>query len=89
MKIQLVGSEEVSAVTRELTGYGSVALTYARSGRRGDALDNCDNIRHTLYYLTDLMRAELTSNKAAVNGWHRRSRPRLRRLRLIRRRDRP
>ena len=89
MKVQLVGSEEVSDVTDRLRIEGSAAVTSANAGDAGKGLDACDNIRHTLYYLTDLMRAELTSNKAAVSGWHRRSRPRLRRLRLIRRRDRP
>jgi hypothetical protein len=77
MKTQLVGSEEVKEVTEKLTTGASAAMTNAEAGVRGKALDACDNIRHTLYYLTDLMRSELTSNKATVRQWHRRSRRRL------------
>lgn len=76
-KVQLEGSQEVSEVTERLTVEGSVALTHTGAGASGKALDACDNIRHTLYYLTDLMRSELTSNKAAVRPWHRRPRRRL------------
>ena len=72
LKVQLVGSEEVSEVTEKLTIEASAAVTRAKAGSSGEALDRCDNIRHTLYYLTDLMRSELTSNKAAVRPWHRR-----------------
>ena len=54
-------------------------MTNAKAGAAGKALDACDNIRHTLYYLTDLMRSELTSNKEAVRQWHRRPRGRLKR----------
>ena len=74
MKTQLVGSEEVREVTEKLTVEASVAMTHAKANRNGKALDACDNIRHTLYYLTDLMRSELTSNKEAVRQWHRRLR---------------
>lgn len=75
-KTQLVGSEEVREVTERLTVEASVAMTNAKANRDGKALDACDNIRHTLYYLTDLMRSELTSNKEAVRQWHRRPRRR-------------
>ena len=54
-------------------------MSSAKAGTAGKALDACDNIRHTLYYLTDLMRSELTSNKAAVRQWHRRPRRKLKR----------
>jgi hypothetical protein len=73
-KVQLVGSEEVREVTERLTIEGSAAMTSANASAEGRALDACDNIRHRLYYLTDLMRSELTSNKAAVRQWHRRRR---------------
>lgn len=76
-KVQLVGSQEVSKVTERLTVEGSLAIAHAKTDTSGKALDACDNIRHTLYYLTDLMRSELTSNKAAVRPWHRRPRRRL------------
>ena len=59
-KVQLVGSEEVSKVAERLTVVGAVAIAHAKTGISGKALDACDNIRHTLYYLTDLMRSELT-----------------------------
>ncbi len=76
-KVQLVGSEEVSEVAERLTVEASIAISRAKADTAGKALDACDNIRHTLYYLTDLMRSELTSNKAAVRPWHRRPRRRL------------
>jgi hypothetical protein len=79
MKIQLVGSEKVSEVAEKLTIEASVAMTNAKADRDGKALNAWDNIRHTLYYLTDLMRSELTSNKEAVREWHRRPPRRLRR----------
>jgi hypothetical protein len=78
-KTQLVGSEEVREVTERLTVEGSAAMTHAKAGAAGKALDACDNIRHTLYYLTDLMRSELTSNKEAARLWHQRPRRRLKR----------
>ena len=79
LKVRLVGSEEVREVTDRLAIEASTAVTRARAGSSGKALDACDNIRHTLYYLTDLMRSELTSNKAAVRQWHQRLRRRLKR----------
>jgi hypothetical protein len=48
-----------------LTIEASAAMTKAKAGADGQALDACDKIRHTLYYLTDLVRSELTSNKEA------------------------
>lgn len=56
---QLIGSEDVPKVARSLAGAASEAVTCAEAGESGMALDACDTIRHTLYYLTDLMRAEL------------------------------
>jgi len=76
IKTQLIGSEGVTEVARKLAGEASEAATYAESGESGKALDACDNIRHTLYFLIDLMRADLTSNKAAVSRWHSRRRRR-------------
>ena len=72
LKVQLVGSENVQKVTQELNIKAHEAVTSARAGATGRALDACDSIRATSYYLTDLMRSELTSNKAAVRPWHRR-----------------
>jgi hypothetical protein len=80
LKVQLVGSEEVREVTERLTIKAADATNGARAGSAGKALDACDSIRATLYYLTDLMRSELTSNKEAVRGWHRRPRRLLKRL---------
>jgi hypothetical protein len=79
LKVRLVGSEKVREVTDELTIEASKAVTRARAGSSGEALDACDNIRHTLYYLTDLMRSELPSNKAAVRPWQQRPGRRLKR----------
>ena len=70
MKTHLVGSEEVAEVAQRLTIEASAAVAHAQTGATGEALDACDNIRHTLYYLTDLMRSELTGNKAAVSMWY-------------------
>ena len=72
MKAQLVGSKEVREVTGRLTVEASTAVAHARARSSGNALDSCDNIPHTLYYLTDLMQSDLTSNKAAARQWHRR-----------------
>lgn len=63
VKTQLVGSEEVTKVARKLVVEGANAVAFAQSGNSGKALDACDNLRHTLYYLVDLMRAELTSKQ--------------------------
>ena len=71
MKTQLVGSEEVTEVARKLTVAASLAVSHAQAGASGKALDSCDEIRHTLYYLTDLIRSELTGDKMAVREWHR------------------
>jgi hypothetical protein len=73
-KTQLIGSEEVKELAQRLRIEAGVALDSASHDDSGRALDACDNIRHTAYYLTDLMRAELTSNPAAVRSWHRRRR---------------
>lgn len=48
MKVQLVGSEEVREVTERLTIEGSTAITHAKAGMAGKALDACDNIRHVV-----------------------------------------
>jgi hypothetical protein len=36
-----------------------------KPGTSGTALEACDNIRHTLYYLIDLMRSELTGQQGS------------------------
>jgi hypothetical protein len=36
------------------------------------AIDHGEEIRSIMDYLTDLMRSELTSNKAAIQGWEQR-----------------
>jgi hypothetical protein len=82
MKAQLVGSEEVTEVAQRLTVEASTAVVHAQTGTSGNALDACDNIRHTLYYLTDLMRSELTSSKVAVSKWHRK-RPKRRQSKTV------
>jgi len=66
MKTKLIGSEAVKEVTDRLVIEGGHAVTCALRKGSGQAVDACDNLRHTLYYLTDLMRAELTSDRAAV-----------------------
>jgi hypothetical protein len=81
-KVRLIGSEEVQEVAQRLVTEGASAVSSARQGQAGKGLDACDTIRATLYYFTDLVRAELTSNRAAVEPWHRRPKrfrpPRLR-----------
>jgi hypothetical protein len=73
-KVRLIGSVEVQEVTERLVIEGASAVSHARQDQSGKGLDACDNIRHTLYYFTDLVRAELTNDRTAVALWHRRQR---------------
>jgi hypothetical protein len=71
-EIHLIGSEDVWQVVERLLLETSKAHAHAKRGESGPALNACDNIRHTLYFLTDLMRAELTGDRESLRRWERR-----------------
>lgn len=68
--VELIGSEEVNSQCRQLFVEAHGGITCVESNDAGAALDKCDNMRHRLYYVTDLMRSELNADRRAVNRWH-------------------
>lgn len=69
LKIRLIASEQVNSAVEDLFLSASMGITSALQEEAGRALDACDSMRHQLYYVVDLMRAELTSNRSAITRW--------------------
>jgi hypothetical protein len=72
VKTEIVGSEEVKEATQKLKIEVGHAMRHVAMDQDNLALDHCETIRETLYYLIELMRSELTNNKALMRGWEQR-----------------